>query len=67
MLRDLARELETSSAHKLGFILTGTETPELYGAHGYGYTGIDEAQPAPRPTEAAEPVSPSNRRRRARG
>jgi polysaccharide biosynthesis transport protein len=67
MLRDLRRELETSSAHKLGFILTGTETRELYGARGYGYTGTEEAPPALRPTEATEPVSPSNRRRRTGG
>jgi non-specific protein-tyrosine kinase len=67
ILRDLARELETSSAPKLGFILTGTETSELYGAHGYGYAGTDEAPPAPRPAEEAEPVSPSNRRRRTGG
>jgi polysaccharide biosynthesis transport protein len=59
ILRDLARELERSSVHKLGFILTGTEMPELYGAHGYGYAHTGEAQPAPPPTEEAEPVSPS--------
>jgi succinoglycan biosynthesis transport protein ExoP len=67
MLQELVRELETSSAHKLGFILTGTETPELYGAHGYGYAETGEAPPVPRPAEEAEPVSPSNRRRRTGG
>jgi hypothetical protein len=37
MLRDLARELDASPANKLGFVLTGAGSAELYGAGGYAY------------------------------
>ena len=37
MLRELARELQTSPAPKLGFVLTGVEAAEFYGGS-YGYT-----------------------------
>jgi succinoglycan biosynthesis transport protein ExoP len=67
MLNELARELETSSGHKLGFILTETEAPKYYGPYEYGYAETDEAPSVPRPAEEAEPVSPSNRRRRTGG
>ena len=62
ILRELSRELETSSAQKLGFILTGTEKPKLLRGYEYGYTGSSEASPGPRPMEEAEPVSRSNLR-----
>ncbi|MDH4346237.1 MAG: polysaccharide biosynthesis tyrosine autokinase [Thermoleophilia bacterium] len=37
MLGDLARGLEASPAHKLGFVLTGVDDHERYGGAGYGY------------------------------
>jgi polysaccharide biosynthesis transport protein len=67
MLHELSRELETSSAHKLGFILTEAEAPKYYGPYEYGDAETGEAPPVPRPAEEAEPVSPSNRRRRTGG
>jgi Mrp family chromosome partitioning ATPase len=39
MLRDLARELEASSASKLGFALTGASATELYGTATYAARG----------------------------
>ena len=43
MLRDLARELDASPAAKLGFVLTGVGSAELYGTGGYGYRTVPEA------------------------
>lgn len=37
MLRDLARSLDASPAHKLGFVLTGADPRDAYGGAGYGY------------------------------
>jgi Mrp family chromosome partitioning ATPase/capsular polysaccharide biosynthesis protein len=67
ILHELSRELETSSAQKLGFILTGTESPKLHRGYEYGYTDGSEAPPGLRPMEEAELVSRSNRRRRTSG
>jgi Mrp family chromosome partitioning ATPase len=43
MLRDLARNLEASPAPKLGFILTGADGVEHYGAGTYAYRARREA------------------------
>jgi tyrosine-protein kinase len=37
MLRELARQLDASTARKLGFVLTGADATELYGLAEYGY------------------------------
>jgi Mrp family chromosome partitioning ATPase len=58
-LRELARELQTSSAHKLGFILTGTEAPKLDPADTYRYSRAGEASRSPRPSEDAESHAPA--------
>jgi tyrosine-protein kinase len=44
MLRDLARELDASPAPKLGFVLTGADAGELYGAGTYTYLARGETQ-----------------------
>jgi Mrp family chromosome partitioning ATPase len=54
MLRDLARNLEASPAPKLGFILTGSDGVETYGAGTYAYRSRREH---PSRGAAAEVVS----------
>jgi Mrp family chromosome partitioning ATPase/capsular polysaccharide biosynthesis protein len=50
MLHELARLLEASPAHKLGFVVTGAERGEVYD-YGYGYVG---AGPVPEPPAVLE-------------
>jgi Mrp family chromosome partitioning ATPase len=49
MLRDLARELDASPATKLGFVLAGVGSTELYGTGAYAYRTLPEL------TEQREP------------
>lgn len=50
LLRELARQLQSSRASVLGFVLTGLDEGEAYGGYGYGTYAYD-VQPAERPPE----------------
>jgi hypothetical protein len=67
MLRDLARELDASPATKLGFILTGVGSTELYGTGAYAYRSAPETsgQHAPEVVPAAPEIDESIDERRA--
>jgi hypothetical protein len=43
-LRDFARGIHSSPAVKLGFVLTGVEAREMYGAGNYGYVAARGSQ-----------------------
>ena len=53
MLRELARQLDTSQARKLGFVLTGADATELYGLGAYQYKGQQQPTRAEAPREPA--------------
>lgn len=53
-LRELSRELDASLAPRLGFIITGTNPSDFYGAYGYS-GGADTAEGAKR----LRPVAPA--------
>jgi Mrp family chromosome partitioning ATPase len=62
LLVELRRLLETCRAAKLGFVLTGAEAEEAYGAgYGYGY-GYGETVRAPSrpPAGVSDPVDPTS-------
>jgi Mrp family chromosome partitioning ATPase len=67
MLRDLARELDASPATKLGFVLTGVGSTELYGTGAYAYRSAPETsgQHAPEVVPAAPEIDESIDERRA--
>jgi capsular exopolysaccharide synthesis family protein len=50
MLRDFSRALRTIPTHKLGFVLTGVETREMYGGANYGYLRDRPTPEGPLPT-----------------